>query len=197
MIVYLPIWACPWAKMHISETAGRISFVRSCMKLSWRVVVQFRGHLPVWPKWVSQWTRTHISETARWIFSVRILDNVSDMKLCSIMVIWPFHPCGITHGSGRISLDGFSPFIDPWNCLELKLCKVVVFWSFATYRLAHGPNNGPMRNSYSFQPVGPLMCCPFSDLWAKERCRSPHALLCNRWCIMDKIQCKLTDMYYI
>ena len=40
----------------------------------------------------------------------------------------------------------------------------------------HRTCNGSMWNCYSFQPVGPWMGCPFSDLGAEGCCRSLNAL---------------------
>ena len=44
-----------------------------------------------------------------------------------------------------------------------------------TYQI-HWPSRGLMQNCYSFQPVGSLMDCPFSDLWAERCCRSLNVL---------------------
>ena len=46
---------------------------------------------------------------------------------------------------------------------------------YSTYQI-HWPSNGLMQNYYTFQSVGPLMDCPFSDLWAEGCCHSLNAL---------------------
>ena len=45
-----------------------------------------------------------------------------------------------------------------------------------------GHSNGSMWNCYSFQPVGPWMDCPFTDLGAEGCCRSLNASLI--YCLM-------------
>ena len=41
----------------------------------------------------------------------------------------------------------------------------------------HWPSNGSMWNCFSFQPVGPWMGCPFTDLGAEGCCHSLNAFL--------------------
>ena len=41
----------------------------------------------------------------------------------------------------------------------------------------HWPSNGSVWNGYSFQPVGPWMGCPFTDIGAEGYCHSLNALL--------------------
>ena len=69
-----PIWACPWTRTCISESAGRIFSIRSSMELSGTLIVQHHGHLtisplwacpwlPIWPIWACPSIGMHISET--------------------------------------------------------------------------------------------------------------------------------------
>ena len=51
-----PTWACPWARMHIPETAGWIVSIVNSRELS-SLVVQRYEHLPICPMWGYLWTR--------------------------------------------------------------------------------------------------------------------------------------------
>ena len=61
----------------------------------------------------------------------------------------------------------------------------------------HRYNNGPMGN-YRFQPVGPVMGCPFSDLWTEECCRSQIALFQLTISRLDKVNfMNFTNVYQL
>ena len=49
----------------------------------------------------------------------------------------------------------------------------------------HWPSNGLMWNYYSFQPVGPWMGCPFTDLGAEGCCRPLNALFVDAFVYAD------------
>ena len=59
---YLPIclyiWDCPWTRMYISWSGGWIFPVRSSK--SRFVVLQRRGHLPIWPILACSWTTVEL-----------------------------------------------------------------------------------------------------------------------------------------
>ena len=87
-------------------------------------------------------------------------------------------------------------FWPPGNCLWTAL----VMWGSSM--LWYRPSNGWMWNCYSFQPVGPWVGYPFTDLGAEGCCRSLNALftLClhpadNLFGILKGVGCYLSAVY--
>ena len=63
----------------------RIFSVRSSMELSFIVVVQRHGHLPIWLTWAFPYAKVHICETALWIYSAYI-----SVEFSRPVVVWRY-----------------------------------------------------------------------------------------------------------
>ena len=106
----------------------------------------------------------------------RMLDPRCDFELWPHPWPWPwifkvkFFNSNISGMGGSVDLE--------WKGCELDMMLDAQWhcsWGHSAWQI-HWPSNGAMWNCYSFQPVGPLMGCPFTDLGAEGCCRSLNAL---------------------
>ena len=109
------------------------------------------------------------------------------------MVICPFDSYGFTHGPKHFSAGWIFHI---WNSVELFRLVVMQRCDVLPMGQIHGLKyDGSMRNCCSFQPVGPVIGCPFSQLICGLRgvvvLRTPSSIhICLQfWTRMHFIEC--------
>ena len=120
--------------MHISETDGRIYFVRSSMGLSRYIVLESHCHfscmgLPIRKKSSNRVLMrprlcgVHISETTQWISSIP-----SSMEFTTPVVVQPHY---VNLPIWRMGQHTYLWSLWPdflWKCLDLHLCNIMAIW---------------------------------------------------------------------
>ena len=171
-----PLGACPWAinmsnlgpmvsrlcGTHIPKTAWRIYSIRSSIGLSWPVVVQQHGHLPIRPLWACPWAKNFIFGTAAWIFSIRnsfglswpvVVERQAYLTICHLWAC----PWALACPWAKNLISGTAAWIfSVRNSIGLSWPAVVqcqVFWPFAPYGRAHGHGRAHGRKTWSLEPL--------------------------------------------